>query len=70
MQGWLSKKSDNHRSILSFKTFCDRTVSLKVECHEIKVRIMTPNELLMLVVLLSPGILLSVLIMLAFAAGG
>ncbi len=31
---------------------------------------MTPNELLMLVVLLSPGILLSVLIMLAFAAGG
>ena len=25
MQGLLSKKSNNHRAILSFKTFCDKT---------------------------------------------
>ncbi len=31
---------------------------------------MTPHELLMLVVLLSPGLLLSVIIMVTFAAGG
>lgn len=31
---------------------------------------MTPHDLLMLVVLLVPGLLLSVLIMTAFAAGG
>ncbi len=31
---------------------------------------MTPHDLLMLVVLLVPGLLLSVLIMAAFAAGG
>jgi len=31
---------------------------------------MTPHELLMLVLLLSPGLLLSVIIMVTFAAGG
>jgi hypothetical protein len=31
---------------------------------------MTPHDLLMLIVLLVPGLLLSVLIMAAFAAGG
>jgi hypothetical protein len=31
---------------------------------------MTPNELLMLVVLLSPGILLSIIVMVTFAEGG
>jgi hypothetical protein len=31
---------------------------------------MTPHDLLMLVVMLVPGLLLSVLIMAAFAAGG
>lgn len=31
---------------------------------------MTPHDLLMLVLLLTPGILLSVLIMVTFAAGG
>jgi hypothetical protein len=31
---------------------------------------MTPHDLLMLVVLLTPGILLSVMIMVTFAAGG
>jgi hypothetical protein len=31
---------------------------------------MSPHDLLMLVLLLSPGILLSVILMLTFAAGG
>jgi len=31
---------------------------------------MTPHDLLMLVLLLAPGLLLSVLIMVTFAAGG
>jgi len=38
--------------------------------REIKVKTMASNELLMLVVLLIPGILLSVLIMVTFAEGG
>jgi hypothetical protein len=44
--------------------------AIAVKKHKGKVIFMTSHDLLMLVTLLTPGILLSVMIMATFAAGG